>query len=146
MIFHWGRGIFILYGTFVLGILLMVSFYMGQDVQLISKEYYEDEVRYQNKIEKLKRTYALKDKVTFKTADEKVEISFPETIHKKISGEILFFRPSDEKCDFREKLNIDSNCVQTVNFHGKRKGLWKVELSWKAGSEEYLNEKTIRIQ
>lgn len=146
MKFHWGAGIFILYGIFVLGILSMVAFYMGQDVQLISKEYYDDEIRYQNKIEKLKRTYALKDEVTFKAIDEKVKISFPETIHEKISGEIVFFRPSDNKYDFREKLDIDSNGVQIVNFHGKRKGMWKVELSWKAGSDEYLSEETISIQ
>lgn len=143
---HWGAGIFIIYGVFVLGILSMAAYYMGQDVQLVSKEYYDDEVRYQDKIEKLKRTYALKDEVSFRTVDEKVRISFPKTFHEKISGEIVFFRPSDKKLDFRQDLNIDSNGVQFVDFRGKSKGLWKAELNWKAGSREYLTEEIISIQ
>ncbi|MGE5353213.1 MAG: FixH family protein [Acidobacteriota bacterium] len=146
MKFHWGIGISLLYGLFVVGIFIIVLFYMGQDVDLVTKEYYNDEIKYQDKIEKLKRTRALKDEVKFTPADEKVRISFPGTIKENISGEILFFRPSDKKYDFRLMLKPGPDLVQSVDFHGRRKGLWKIEMNWKAGSAEYLNEEIINVR
>lgn len=146
MKFHWGTGIFIFYGLFVLGILSAVSFYMRQDVDLVSNEYYKDEIKYQDKIEKLKRTYALKDDVKFIQADENLTISFPKTIKENITGEILFIRPSGRKYDFRLPLQTDQNLMQMVNFSRRRKGLWKIEMNWKAGNAEYMNEETVNIQ
>lgn len=146
MKFNWGKSIFLFYGLFVAGILSMVAFYMGQDVDLVSKEYYNDEIKYQERIEKLKRTSALNEKVEFRALDEKVAVLFPKAIKENVSGEIFFFRPSDRKYDFRLPLNINSNSVQLINFHGKRKGLWKIEMNWKKGNTEYLNEEIINIR
>lgn len=146
MNFHWGKGISLFYGLFVAGTLSMVAFYTGQDVDLVSKEYYNEEIKYQDRIEKLKRTSALSEKVEFQALNEKVAVLFPKTIKEDVSGEIFFFRPSDRKYDFRLPLNINSNSVQLVSFHGKRKGLWKIEMNWKAGNKEYLNEEFINIQ
>lgn len=119
---------------------------MGQDVDLVSGEYYNDEIRFQEKIEKLKRTSALREQVEFRSEDEKVNVSFPRSIKENITGEIIFFRPSDRKNDFRIPLQIYPDFAQMVSFRGKRKGLWKIEMNWKAGSTEYLNEKIINIQ
>ncbi|MGE5498119.1 MAG: FixH family protein [Syntrophothermus sp.] len=146
MKFHWGAGIFLFYGLFVLGILSVVLFYMGQDVDLVSKEYYNDELKYQDKIEKLKRTSVMKEEVKFSPAEEKVEIMFPRTIKENITGEILFFRPSDRKYDFRLQLTPGADLIQSVDFSRRKKGLWKIEMNWKAGSKEYLNEEIINVR
>ncbi|MCU7498015.1 MAG: hypothetical protein HF309_02015 [Ignavibacteria bacterium] len=146
MKFHWGIRIFLLYGLFVLGILSVVFYYMGQDMDLVSNEYYNDEINYQDRIEKLKRTRVLKEEVKFIPADDKVKIEFPETIKETITGEILFSRPSGRKYDFRLSLKPGQDLVQSVDFRGKRKGLWKIEMNWKAGGMEYLNEEIINVR
>lgn len=146
MKFHWGIKISLLYGLFVLGILSMAAFYMRQEPELVSKEYYNEEIRYQNKIEKLRRTSLLSEKVRLKVSDKKLNIRFPKVGPGDIAGDAFFYRPSDKKSDFRLPVKLDSAYTQAVSFEGRRKGLWKVELNWKAGGKEYLNEEVIYIQ
>ncbi|MCU7496790.1 MAG: hypothetical protein HF314_10935 [Ignavibacteria bacterium] len=142
---HWGLKIFFLFGAFILGIVSMVAFYMGQEIDLVSKEYYNDEINYQEKLDKLKRTRLLKENVKFTFSGENVRITFPKAAEKVVSGKIHFYRPSDSNCDFSFPVQVDSEYNQSVDFHGREKGLWKIEMNWKNGNSEYLEEEMINI-
>jgi hypothetical protein len=55
----WGIKIAMLYCGFVALIIIMVSMAMNQKIDLVSKDYYEQELNYQKKIDKTNRSHAL---------------------------------------------------------------------------------------
>ena len=56
---NWGLRIIILYLSFVALIVTLVSLCMGRKVELVSKDYYKQELEYQGKIDAIKNEGAL---------------------------------------------------------------------------------------
>ena len=51
---NWGKGIFIFYSLFVVAILSVVYFAFTQEVNLVSEDYYQQEIAYESQIERIK--------------------------------------------------------------------------------------------
>ena len=56
---NWGKGIAAVYICFVVIILGFVFYFMNQDVDLVTHKYYDEEIKYQEQIERMKRTNEL---------------------------------------------------------------------------------------
>ncbi|MGZ4076494.1 MAG: FixH family protein, partial [Bacteroidia bacterium] len=98
----WGTKIAILYISFALLMGTMVAMCMHQKDDLVSEDYYEKELVFQNKIDETNNANALNEKIKHFITDENMELKFPSVFKdKKVSGEILFFRPSDASKDFK---------------------------------------------
>ncbi len=74
----------------------MTVIFMTQDVSLVSDNYYEKSLEYQDEIDKQSRTKSLDEQVKINFNGEVITVLFPsDYLEKKISGEIYFYRPSD---------------------------------------------------
>ena len=60
---NWGKGIAVVYILFVIGTLSFVTFAFTQKVELVSNDYYAQEIDYQNRIEQTERANALEEHV-----------------------------------------------------------------------------------
>jgi nitrogen fixation protein FixH len=140
---NWGWGIAIFFSCFVLFMSSMVYRAFQQDFQLEHEDYYSEELKYQDKIDRQVRTAALKEKVTFNLDSNDLRIEFPGNL-KTIEGEIFFYRPSDKNKDFMLPLRVN-NGEQHVALDKFSKGLYKVRMTWEAGGVKYFNEETIII-
>jgi hypothetical protein len=144
----WGTKIAIIYGGFVAFIIGMVVLCVKQDdIHLVSKEYYKEEIAYQDQIDKLTNTQQLHGQMGFQYEgnEQKVEFFFPKSL-SDASGEILFFRPSDARKDVKVAVQMDANGRQVVPVANLDKGLWKVKVKWAARDKEYFSEETLIIQ
>ncbi|WP_242920181.1 FixH family protein [Pontibacter liquoris] len=121
---------------------------MRQDVDLVSTNYYEQELAYQDHMDTVGRTNAAGNvAIDYHAAGQTITLQLPESFAgKNISGKINFFRPSDDKLDFELPLQLDADRSQLLNTEKLQKGLWKVRLNYSAGSENYYSEKTIVIE
>jgi len=142
---NWGKGIFAVYSVFMIVVLGTVAFTTTVDVDLVADDYYEQEIKYQNEIDKKNRTNKLTEQVEITVGNENVKISYPKIFSENISGEINFYRPSDEKMDFSLDIKIDSTVSQLIPLVKLAKGLWKVKVDWRHFNQDYLNEKIIVI-
>lgn len=143
---NWGIKITVLYVGFVILILSLVSMAMHQNVDLVSKDYYEQELKFQDKIDKGNRTNALKEPLTWEIKHGSLLLKFPEQFKgKKISGSIYFFRPSDETMDKTIPLSADTLQLN-IPTNQLKKGLYKMQINWEANKEEYYNEGIIQIK
>jgi hypothetical protein len=139
--FNWGTGIVISMIIFMLVTTGMMILFINQKVDLVTDNYYDKELKFQQQIDKVNNTNNLKEKIELKYDGKRVIVKFPESyIPGKPSGELLFYRPSDNKKDFKIPLSIDSAGVQVVPFSSLDKGYWKVQLHWSMKSAEYFNE------
>jgi len=137
----WGTGIVIAIVVFMVITVATVIFMMNQDVDLVSEDYYEKGIKYQQQIDKENRSQNLKENVKMEWTGNMFEISFPEEYDSQsITGEILFYRPSDSKKDFKLPLSLtDRN--QVIPVSGLQKGLWRVQLNWSLNNKDnYYSE------
>ena len=142
----WGTRIAILYVGFVLLIGTMVVMCMNQKIDLVSDDYYDKELVFQNKINQMNKSNALSENVTHHIDGNGVQMNFPKQFtNDQISGEILFFRPSDNTKDYRSKIKLNSNNQLFINRNNLSKGMYKMQINWVAEGENYFIEETIVI-
>mgnify|MGYP001548583729 CR=1 FL=1 len=140
----WGTRIAILYIGFVLLMGLMVALCMQQKEDLVSEDYYEKELVFQDRISETKNADALPERITHQITDKNIELNFPSVFKgKNISGEIIFFRPSDASKDYKTSIQLDANTRQLIPVNNLSKGMYKMQISWKASDTAYYNEETI---
>ncbi|QQS36845.1 MAG: FixH family protein [Ignavibacteriales bacterium] len=139
--FNWGTGIVISMLVFMIATTGMMILFINQKVDLVTDNYYDKELKFQQQIDKVNNTNNLKEKIELKYESQLVRIKFPQSyISLNPAGELFFYRPSDIKKDFKIPLSIDSTGLQVIPFTSHDKGYWKVQLHWSMQSSEYFNE------
>jgi hypothetical protein len=144
---NWGTKIALIYGGFVAFVIAMVVLCIKQnDIHLVSKEYYKEEIAYQDQIDKLTNAQQLHGQMGFQYIGEKqvVEFFFPKSL-SDATGEILFFRPSDARKDVKIAVDMDETGRQVVPVTSLDKGLWKVKVKWNAQNKDYFSEQVLVI-
>lgn len=144
---NWGTNIAVLYISFVVISGGMAIYMMSIDVELVTDNYYEKELVYQDQIESIRRAEALPEQVTYVDEDEYIKIKFPKIFpHNEIKGEIHLYRPSDEKMDIVFPIELDSNRTVLIPKNELQMGYWKAKIDWRVKSVNYFNEYRIYLQ
>lgn len=144
---NWGYKIGLVYGGFVVFVIAMVVLCVKQDdIHLVSKEYYKEEIAYQDQIDKLQNAEQIRGQMGFQYVGEKqvVEFFFPQFL-ADATGEILFFRPSDARKDVKVAVHMDESGKQVVPVAQLDKGLWKVKIKWSANNKDFFSEQVLVI-
>jgi len=142
----WGTKIAILYIGFVLLIITMVIMCINQKVDLVSDDYYQKELVFQDRINETKNADALSEKITHVITVKNMELKFPSVFkEKKVSGEIVFFRPSDASKDYKTPVKLNDDRQQFIPLDKLSKGMYKMQIDWKANDSSYFNEETVVI-
>jgi hypothetical protein len=142
----WGTGIVIALIIFMGLVITMGIYLMNQDVQLVSDDYYDKEIAYQQHIDDVARTTELSSDEIILFDGSLITVKLPaELLAKNISGEIYFYRPSDSKLDIKFPFTPDENNQQIIPLERIQKGFWRVQFSWQADDKNYYSEKAIVI-
>ncbi len=143
---NWGTGILLSIIVFMAILVSIVYVFMNQDVDLVTKDYYSKELKYQDRINKINNTTALGKDVVILFQNNIVQLAFPDSVFdNKASGTIYFYRPSGSKKDFTVPVAVLDNNTQLVNTASLEKGLWRVKVEWGMGGKDFYTEKSIII-
>lgn len=138
---RWGIGIAVVYIVFMIATVGFAIFASNQKIELVSPDYYDQEINYQQHIDKVQRTNNLPGGVRFNFGSGVASIQFPAQFKQsEISGKIYFFRPSDKKKDFLLNISADGQNIQNINTSSLLKGFWRIKIYWSAGGQSYYNE------
>ena len=141
----WPYGILAYYIVFVT-IVISACIMLGKKrFDLVSKDYYADEIAYQDRINDLGRTSALDEKPTFTVEDyQTVRLRFPAELAGEIEqGNVVLYRPSDARHDLRVDVSLDDAYAQVIVVEKPLRGLWSARLSWQMEGEGYYLEETV---
>jgi nitrogen fixation protein FixH len=142
---NWGFGIAIVYSVFA-G--LMVAFVIKASQQkndLVSENYYEQAVKFQDKINA--RDNAGVHHVTFIFDQRLQQLTLNvEGETKNISGTIHFYKPDDAVKDFSVDLKTDASGEQIIALPKIAHGLWKLKAEWNNGGMLCYEEQKIMVQ
>jgi len=141
----WGTKLAMFASIYVIGILIFVGFSTTQDINLISKDYYPQGIEFQKKIDKIKNTQTLKEKVIVSQKAGMVEIQFPKDMRSDVSGSIVFFRPSNSDNDLRSEINLNEDGSQSFESAQLVKGRYAIQIDWKHAGESYYQEEAIYL-
>ncbi|MCX6291008.1 MAG: FixH family protein [Bacteroidetes bacterium] len=145
---NWGHGILIFIVLFMTFILNLVYKCSQQTVDLVSEKYYEQELKYQQQVNKLNNTAAQNDQlsVCFDKQFSSVEIHYPaNTDPASLSGNVNFFKPDNSHLDFNIAVKGDKENVQAVPVSKLKKGWWKVQVSWTSAGTSFYKEQKVLI-
>jgi nitrogen fixation protein FixH len=143
---NWGTAMVIAMVLFMAFILQFVYRSIALDKyehQLVSEDYYKDELYYQQEIDKMNNASKLTQNVKVDRVGEGMLVSFPdEMTFTEITGIVYFQRPSDERLDFQKNISL-SNHSMLITDDKLINGKWKVKIDWKYGEDEYLLKEAI---
>ena len=142
----WPTGIvlsIIAFMVFILSFVYKVTFLDDYDHHLVSEDYYNDELNYQQEIDKLNNAAALPENIKALTNEEGILIRFPSQFKSSdITGTIYFKRSSTAKIDFEIPIVLTENSI-LIKKENLVRGLWNVRIDWKHKEEEYLFKEKI---
>ena len=142
----WGTKIAVLYSSFVLMIGVMVYVCVNQQVDLVSDDYYERELAFQDKINEMNNANSLPEKITHTIFASEIQLQFPSLFKgQKVQGEIYFFRPSDKSKDVKMNVNLNDNMQQVIDLISLSKGMYKMQINWSTNEKKYFSEEVIVI-
>jgi hypothetical protein len=137
----WGIRITILYVGFIVMILFLVFKTMGEKVDLVSADYYQNELKFQDQVDRQNESASLAEQPLITATGKNVEVKFPGAVAaENISGTIKFYRPSDSSRDFTVNVQPDATGVQLFSQEKFVKGIYQVQISWSADGKKYYNE------
>ena len=143
---NWGTGILISIIIFMLILIGIVYVFMNQDVDLVTKDYYSKELKYQAQIDRINETNEMGKQVNISLVNNSIQLSFPDSVfNKKAMGTIYFYRPSGSQKDFSLPVAVSDKNEQFVNTSRLERGLWKVKVEWGMEGKNFYSEKSIII-
>jgi hypothetical protein len=143
---NWGLRIVLAFAIFAVLIFTMVFISMNQDINLVSTDYYKQEIEYEDQIQRERNTNSLEKlpEILIEKSTQQVVITFPPQLITQVAdGYIHMFRPSDATKDKKYKLALDSSGIQKVSVSSSLRGLWKIKLYWNYGDQQYYMEKIL---
>ncbi|MFA7325773.1 MAG: FixH family protein [Candidatus Kapaibacterium sp.] len=144
--FNWGTGIAIFYISFVIAILFFVFWTTGNNRDLVTDDYYAEELVYQKTIDNKARAEDLVGDVVITSEKGKIEIRLPDGMNdKSVKGELFLYRQADKTMD--TKLQFEGQKID-YSFQSERivTGKWTVKLSWTSDGKDYYYEDNIWIK
>lgn len=137
-----GKWIVLAFVLFAVFIGTLVTICVNQDISLVSKDYYKEELVYQEQIARITNTMSLKQqpKLT-KGRQGQLMVSFGCVVGK---GKLQLFCPSNKNMD----RNFD---IQGAGSHYSfaiddlQRGMYRAKIYWQSGEKEFYYEEAIYI-
>lgn len=142
----WPLGLVLAFALFLGGTVALIVFSSQHRSDLVTPDYYEQEVRYQSQLDQLNRTQLFQAQiaVTFDAARHAIRIELPPAhARRSPNGTIHLYRPSAANLDRRVELRLDAEGTQWVDAADLRPGLWKVRVQWRVDGEDYFVDETL---
>jgi len=115
-------------------------------VNLVTAEYYKDEIAYQQVIDGTKNANALGQPVSFQQSDSAVILQLPAAMQgAAVKATILFYCANDAAKDKKFTLQTSGNTTQRINTMRITPGNYMVKTEWWQGGRYYYNQQPVTI-
>lgn len=142
----WGTRVALLYGGFVAIIVILIVGSMRQDFDLVSKDYYAEEIAYQNTIDAGKNQSELSAPAFVTTDAGYVTVSFPQEFkNKDVKADLHFYSPVSASLDskFSEHTSNGAIAVARKSLKNER---YKLKIGWESEGKKYYQETEVDLK
>ena len=145
MKFNWGNGITVAIILFMGFILFMVFKMVSTNTDLYVEDYYNQEIKFQDKIDAKSNLASLKGAFKLEVKEKVIEVTFPDDFRNKIvTGQVNMYKPDNAKLDKSYKINLNNN-IHYVMLNDLVKGNYTLTVDMIEGEIRYLYEREFTI-
>ena len=143
---NWGTGIvlaFIGFISFIMYFIITMNVDKKYEHDLVTEDYYAEELDYQNDINKLENSKKLSENISYNKTEEGLVIYFPNNLDPvKITGKVFLYRPSNKQLVFDTAISLSKPYLLIPD---KRlvDGRWNIKIDWQYNGNSYLFKESI---
>ena len=144
---NWGTLIGIVYLAFVGGMIMLAFKSSEQKLELVTDNYYEEAVNYQNRIDAKNNASnsASLLSINYINSSNELEIKTSNVNGRRLSGSLNFYKPDKAAEDYNLNFELRSSGTQIIPLKKMAHGYWKVIATWKDEEKSFYKEKKIFI-
>ena len=142
---NWGNKLILVFIGFAGLMTTLVYKAVNTRFELVSKEYYQDELRYQDKIDG-RANAALIGEIIVTHTNKELLLQLPREMKGMIiKGEAWFYCKTAAAKDFRLSFAPDTEGKQIIEKKNLLADKYLLKLSWEAADKKYYLEKEIQL-
>lgn len=142
---NFGKWIVVAFILFAIFIGTLVTICIRQDISLVTKDYYKEELAYQDQIARVNNAAQLNEKPSITIRDQKyLEVTFNQ-FNRIDNGQLKLFRPSDASLDRVFELTSSKNHSLLFDIAGLSTGMYRAQMRWTMEGKEFYIEKMINL-
>lgn len=141
---NWGKWIVVSFVLFAAFIATLVTVCVREDVSLVSKDYYAEEIAYQNQIDRMNNTSRLSEKPNISINDHYLMVEYKD-FSRIDKGTLHLFCPSNAKLDQNFNLSATNEGQLFFSVGEIPRGMYRVRMRWTMNNEEYYTEEVIQL-
>ena len=146
MTLNWGHKIILVFIAFVAMMVTLVYKSMHTEFDLVSKEYYKEELGFQKVIDARNNANKLSSRIKVRQTGTQVIISLPaEMKDRVVKGDVHFYCPTQASNDKKVGLQMDTEGEIAFNKDQFTAAPYIVKVSWEADAVSYYGEEGIKI-
>jgi nitrogen fixation protein FixH len=144
----WPYALIAAFALFISGVVSFIVFAVRQPTDLVRPDYYAQEIKYQEQIDRVKRTALAAEGIRLELAPggRELRLSLPAGHTAAFTaGTLSLYRPSDARQDRNFALQPLADGSQAVVLTGLEPGLWRARMQWTSGGVEYFHEQSVQL-
>lgn len=143
---NWGTGIVLAFIGFI-GFILFFVVRMSMDNKanhdLVTDEYYKQELAYQKEIDAEANAKNLADPIKIEKTNNGLLLKFPKILEgQNVQGTVSLYRPSNKHLDFDLPVSL-SNTHLLIPDKRLLGGRWDIKVIWEHKGKEFLHKESI---
>lgn len=143
---NWGTGIvlaFVAFISFILYFVVRMSTDNSANHDLVTEEYYKQELAYQNEIDASKSALEMQAKLKFVKSKEGMTIFFPEKFDpEQITGTVSLYRPSNKHLDIDFPISLSKTHL-LIPDNSLVDGRWDITVKWQYQGKTFLHKEKL---
>jgi FixH len=146
MTINWGNKLLIVFAIFGAMIFTLVYKAIHTNYELVSKEYYKDELNYQQIIDGTNRANGLTTALQIEQQQQQINIQLPVEMKGVASkGTILFYCASDSRKDKKFDLKTGADGLQQIDAGQLIPATYQVKINWQTNGKNYYTQQTFTV-
>jgi hypothetical protein len=142
----WGNKLLLTFIVFASGMGYLVYRSTQVHFELVDKDYYKNELRYQEVIDATNQVNKLSEPVKLTQTGNGILLQLPaEMKDQSLSGNMHFYCAYDEKKDRKVNLQPNSDGAQLVPLSILQPGSYDVKVSWVVAGKRYFSSTKLAI-
>ncbi|MEC3875179.1 FixH family protein [Chryseobacterium salviniae] len=138
--FTWGHGVVIALLSFMAFILSMLFLFPNgqKNSEMVTDNYYEEELKYQDVIDAKNRADNLQEKPVYRQDKTGITITFPQDYNNSnTTVKFVLNRTDDQNLDIHKSVQLDANKSFLIPAQVLKLGNYTLRLNWTKDKTDY---------
>jgi hypothetical protein len=126
--------------TFVVGIVYLLIRSLNEKIDLVTPDYYAQELQHQKIIDEKFRVSQLSAPPKINIYNQSMEITFPNELKNKVvDGSVLLYCTANSNNDFKKSFSVNNGSI-LISIPKKNKGLHEIKVTFTGDKKMYYWE------